>query len=349
MIIECTHCEKQYQLDDVEITPEGTTFTCTHCNTTFVVRCHDLDPGRSAKRGRPPLPVHDQGPEAGNGEEGSASAWAALPDSAFTEEEVVSLAYARAMGAEDALPPDERTPHGCRGASKTEQQGSNVTLSDLPSGAGSEADWKEGDVEQRISGRTRPGERPRVGKRLLVTLSACFVLFCASLALMLGYRLLGGTFRFETGAAQVAAWVNRLLGLEPAEKGSIQLSDLNGYFVTRGKETRIFVVEGKATNRLKAPCSFLRVSGTLFDEKGEVTARETGYCGNVLNVRELQSYSQKAIRERLSNAYGTTLSNLNLEPDQSLPFMLVFFDPPANIAEYSVEVLDYKATHSRSP
>jgi predicted Zn finger-like uncharacterized protein len=347
MIIECTHCQKQYQLDDLEITPEGTTLTCVQCNTTFVVRSHDHAPDRTEKGEPPSLPAHDHGPEPGNGDEASPSRWAALPDGAFIEEDEVSFAYARAMGAEASLLPDDRSPHGCQSQSKTDQEGLPVTRSDLP--PGSKVDHKEGEHEERTRAHTSPAERRRVWRRLFIALSACVVLFCAAAALMVGYRLVGGTFHFETGAAHVASWFNRLLGLEPSDKGSIQLSDLNGYFVTRGREARIFVIEGKATNRLKAPCSFLRVSGTLFDEKGEVTARETGYCGNILNVKELQSYSQKAILERLSNAYGTTLSNLNLEPDQSLPFMLVFFDPPANIAEYSVEVIDYKAARHRSP
>jgi hypothetical protein len=117
---------------------------------------------------------------------------------------------------------------------------------------------------------------------------------------------------------------------------------LNGYFVTRGKDNRIFVIEGKATNEYKSPCSFLRATGSLFNEKGDIAAKEVAYCGNIFNLRELQTYSKKIILERLANAYGSTLSNLNIEPDQSLPFMLVFFDPPANISEYSVEVLDFK-------
>ena len=35
------------------------------------------------------------------------------------------------------------------------------------------------------------------------------------------------------------------------------------------------------------------------------------------------------------------LSNFNIEPGKSVPFMLIFFDPPGKLSEFSLEVHKY--------
>jgi hypothetical protein len=83
------------------------------------------------------------------------------------------------------------------------------------------------------------------------------------------------------------------------------------------------------------------VKGTLFDERGNPAAEKTVYCGNVLSVKQIKSSSRKKIEQSLQNAYGSTLSNFNIEPGKSVPFMLIFFDPPGKLSEFSLEVHEY--------
>ena len=132
------------------------------------------------------------------------------------------------------------------------------------------------------------------------------------------------------------------LPLNRLDSGKIQISDLNGYFQDRaGKEPPVFVIEGNVTNHYKSPCHSIQVKGILFDERGNPAAQEIVYCGNVLPTAKVKASPRKKIEQSLQNAYGSTLSNFNIEPGKSVPFMLIFFDPPGKLSEFSLEVYKY--------
>lgn len=102
------------------------------------------------------------------------------------------------------------------------------------------------------------------------------------------------------------------------------------------------MIEGNVTNHHATACKFIQVKGTLFDGKGDRAAEQTAYCGNVLKRQEIQTLPPERIREILQRPSGASLSNLSIEPGKSVPFMLVFPDPPENVSEFSVEILGYQ-------
>jgi hypothetical protein len=185
-----------------------------------------------------------------------------------------------------------------------------------------------------VVGRKRPKRRLR--RWLLGGLAAVLV---ASLAFL------------ASKCASQASWKRlkelgqggfSLLPLNKLDSGKIQISDLNGYFQDRArKESPVFVIEGNVTNGYKSPCHSIQVKGILFDERGNPAAEKTVYCGNVLPVKQIKSSSRKKIEQSLQNTYGSTLSNFNIEPGKSVPFMLIFFDPPGKLSEFSLEVYEY--------
>jgi hypothetical protein len=141
-----------------------------------------------------------------------------------------------------------------------------------------------------------------------------------------------------------------LLPFHKLESGKIQIADLNGTFQDRaGKGSSVFVIEGKVTNHHRSPCHSIQVKGTLFDERGNPSVEGAVYCGNILTRKQIRSYPRKKIEKMLQNTYGETLSNFNIEPGKSVPFMLVFFDPPGKLSEYSVEVHEYTLQEPGTP
>lgn len=338
MIIECTQCQKQYHLEEAKITSEGITIRCTQCRTTFLVRSYSgLNTGNGPQA--IVLPTDQVQTEA---MDVSGPIESGIPDSAYEEEDEISYAEARAVGACERLSP----PSQDRVTLTSESLSDSVSVTSQPSLERSNVGLSSSNNIVEGVGLTR--KQKGLIRSSWIYLCVLIV-FLAGIGLVAGYHTFRGKIPLSETAAYFASKLNAPFRSVGSEKGSIQLSELNGYFITRGKDNRIFVIEGKATNGYSAACSFLQLTGLLFNEKGEVTARESGYCGNIFNLKELQTYSKKIIEDKLSNAYGTTLSNLNLEPNQSLPFMLVFFDPPLNVSEYSVEVLDFKTSHSRNP
>jgi hypothetical protein len=144
------------------------------------------------------------------------------------------------------------------------------------------------------------------------------------------------------GVKQLGQQAISLLPFTKLESGKIQISGLNGYFQDRAKkEAAVFVIEGNVTNRHKSPCHSIQVKGILFDERGNRAAEKVVYCGNVLTTAQIKSSPRKKIEQSLQNAYGSTLSNFNVEPGKSVRFMLIFFDPPEELSEFSLEVHQY--------
>jgi hypothetical protein len=188
--------------------------------------------------------------------------------------------------------------------------------------------------QDMVVGKKRPKRRLRlwVGVGLLAILIASLVFLAGKCATRVSWQ----------EVKKLGREALSMLPLNRLDSGKIQISDLSGRFQERArKEPSVFVIEGKVTNRHESPCHSIQVKGILFDERGNPAAEKVVYCGNVLTASQIKSQSRKKIEQSLQNAYGSTLSNFNIEPGKSVPFMLIFFDPPAKLSEFSLEVDGY--------
>lgn len=130
-------------------------------------------------------------------------------------------------------------------------------------------------------------------------------------------------------------WTN----YQTAEKGVINLTDLNGYFAQNAEAGNIFVVTGKAVNNTNKSRSFFQVRGILFGKAGQKLVQKEVYCGNVFAEKELTTLPRAKIEDDLKNRAGSKSSNINIEPGKSAPFTIIFFDLPQETGEFSVEVV----------
>ncbi len=133
--------------------------------------------------------------------------------------------------------------------------------------------------------------------------------------------------------------IRGLFNLKGEKTGSIELKELNGYFLHNKNAGDIFVIEGKALNNYSTTKSFIRVKGVIIGEGGNIIHRKEVYCGNIFSRKELEELSPKDIETRLNIQFGESLSNLNIPPKKSIPFMIVFFNVPKNISEFNVDVI----------
>ena len=120
--------------------------------------------------------------------------------------------------------------------------------------------------------------------------------------------------------------VKQFLGLRDETKGSIALERVRGYFLEHATFSRIFIIEGRAVNQWKEPRSFIKVKGTLQNAKGTIVEQRTVYCGNLLEEKDLKELPKEAIEKSLSSQFGISFSNVNVPPQKSVPFMIVFMD-----------------------
>jgi len=109
------------------------------------------------------------------------------------------------------------------------------------------------------------------------------------------------------------------------------------FFKQNEKEGQLLVITGLARNHYQTPRSFIRLKGLLHDSQGQVLAQQIVYCGNVLSEDELAILSMEEINKRLKVRGGDKGANMDVPPETSVPFMIVFNEIPAELAEYTVE------------
>lgn len=123
---------------------------------------------------------------------------------------------------------------------------------------------------------------------------------------------------------------------------NIYLEGIRQYYVENDKTGRVFVVEGKAVNKFETPKELVEVEANLYDAGNAVLDTVRLMCGNTLSLFQLQVLSREEIERALADQAGIGANNVNLQPGQSVPFMIVFFAPPDSVAEFNVSVVAAK-------
>lgn len=146
----------------------------------------------------------------------------------------------------------------------------------------------------------------------------------------------GKMFMEETGGEEEAA-----PGESPADRvRKIELRSVKQYYVANEKTGNLFVVEGKAINKFESPKERIKVEVILYGANGEVLMSKAFLCGNQLSQFQLQVQSQKEVEDGLSSEVGILSNNTFVQPGGAVPFMAVFFEPPADVREFLVKVVD---------
>ncbi len=138
-----------------------------------------------------------------------------------------------------------------------------------------------------------------------------------------------------------APQIRSIFGIKEAVKGpKFKITNLIGYYEDNKKAGKIFVIKGEIINLTKTAKSGLMVKGELLDKKGELIAEKTVYAGNPLTSEKLKTASRFEIDNALNNKLGKNLSNIDVQPGSSVPFMIVFFDLKGEVEAYRVECTD---------
>jgi hypothetical protein len=352
MTIECPQCQEGCQVEAASIPPEGIEITCSCCHLTFRMRPHETASAGDARapqafaEGPPPA---SRPASAGLGraaEDGRAE----FPVHIFLQKDEMPYwmvaAYPRPGGAETSLTRPDEPEQRFLSQSMHEQAGERA--GDIPILIDDEiVGGEEAAVDFELPGPAAPRVRetesalPRRSRRALARVGIGVIACGFLVALVFLGRFVWNESRGALG--RLAGKASAVLHSEKGDKGKLQFSNLGHEFVSRGKgEAPVFVIEGRVTNNHSESCHSIKVKGILFDERGRQAAEKTAYCGNLLKREEIQSYPPDRIEKTLQNVYGSGLSNFDVAPGGSLPFMLVFFDPPEKVSEFSVEIAGYQ-------
>jgi|GEM_PF-5126240 len=128
---------------------------------------------------------------------------------------------------------------------------------------------------------------------------------------------------------------------DPGSK-KLSLFNVSGKFIKNQKAGTLFVVTGTVRNRYSEARSYILVRANLVDSKGNVLKSETAYAGNIIAESDLEKMSLEEISARMKNMAGYNNSNINIEPNGTREFMVIFNDIPQNVSEFTVQAVESK-------
>ncbi len=128
---------------------------------------------------------------------------------------------------------------------------------------------------------------------------------------------------------------------QPVDMGNTRLAfkDITGFFKESDKVGRLFIIKGMVVNNYPESRGFIRIRSNILDSSGKIVVTKTVYAGNPLTDDELISLSMKEINALLMNKLGKAKMNVNISPQSSIPFTVVFDSLPNDMNEFTVEAV----------
>ena len=183
---------------------------------------------------------------------------------------------------------------------------------------------QEIEIQKLKMGNRRPG-------LILIIIIAVFVLISGAFAVyyFAPGLLPGGLSGSKTPEQDLADTGNRRL----------DIIDLDGNFIPTDKIGQLYVIKGKIVNNYPQSRSHILIKSTIEDEKGNPIDRKLAYAGNIFTEHELKDITIEEIEKRLKNKSGKNNSNIDVAPQEAVPFMIIFYNLPDSISEYVVETV----------
>jgi len=302
MIIQCKQCATKFRFSDELMTGDGVWVRCGRCGHEFF----EINTKRETfVPPREPAPAMREAPPAPGGE-GPPPAEKAAPKPA--------------AGKEPAAAPRPLTP-----ADVTREPAA-------PKAALEEDGLSEEDLEE---------ETPRASfwtPSRIVVYSILVLLVVTGVYLWLFPQIGRDALNFVSPGSG-----DRVLGAAPkaaavAAPGGINFAEVKERFTKSTASGDLLVISGLAVNEFEYPVARVRLRGKILDSAGKVLGEIETFAGNLLTDEELNRLTDKEVLAELQRQEGSDMPNANIRSRASIPFMIVFSNPPKEVDEFIIEL-----------
>ena len=135
---------------------------------------------------------------------------------------------------------------------------------------------------------------------------------------------------------------DRVLGPAPsapvATAGGINFAEVKERFTKSTASGDILVISGLAVNEYEYPVARLKLRGKILDNTGKILGEVETFAGNLLTDDELNRLTDKEVLAELQKPEGSDMPNTNIRSRASIPFMIVFMNPPKEVDEFIIEL-----------
>jgi len=175
-----------------------------------------------------------------------------------------------------------------------------------------------------------PARRPRYRRPLFLA---------AAISLFL---VVGGAFYFVDGNSGRTSPGN-VLPVRPRsalEKAVFDVGNLKGSLNRQASGEPLYVVKGTVTNVGKTLSSGIHIEATLLGRDNQVIVKNGAFAGNVIDESLIPHMTRVRIEGFLGMRHGDGDVNRDIPAGKTLPFMVVFFDPPGGVDSFRVKAIE---------
>ena len=137
---------------------------------------------------------------------------------------------------------------------------------------------------------------------------------------------------------------DRVLGAAPkaspaATAGGINFTEVKERFTKSTAAGDLLVISGLAVNEYEYPVARVKLRGKILDNTGKLLGEIETFAGNLLTDEEMNRLSDKEILGELQKPEGSDMPNTGIRSRASIPFMIVFMNPPKEVDEFIIELV----------
>lgn len=196
-----------------------------------------------------------------------------------------------------------------------------------------------------------PGASDRRSPRwrtVLLAVSCIFLLAGGAFV----FRLAGGGFLFRDAKSSRNLLRNLFAPSGPENTASVVTpagTERKPAYEIRGMESfhaeafgggKLFVIQGTVANVGKGPSRGILLRATLLGKDNQALLDNAVFAGNRVDNTTLRHADREVILKILTVRDGAGNANRDIPAGSSLPFMAVFFDPPAQFESFAVKAAD---------
>ncbi len=116
------------------------------------------------------------------------------------------------------------------------------------------------------------------------------------------------------------------------------MRNVRQYYVENEKIGSVFVVEGIVVNEFPVPKDLIEIEAAIYGKDKNTLMLKKQLAGTVLSLFQLQVLGEEELESFLTNQIEILSRNTNVPPNGEVPFMVLFYNPPTDVAEFGVKI-----------
>ena len=127
----------------------------------------------------------------------------------------------------------------------------------------------------------------------------------------------------------------------------LTMRNVRQYYVNNEKIGPIFVIEGKVVNEFPVTKELIEVEAAIYGADKNTIASKKQLAGTALSLFQLQVLGEKELESFLGNKIEILTNNTNVLPGGEVPFMVLFYKPPSDVAEFGVKIVNVRDVENK--